>query len=302
MSDFIQHLAARVLAPTTALRPRLPGAYEPVRRLEEPAPDLRERIDAAAPVARSTESSTLAPDTPHPAEVTSHSGKLPHGPAPRLFPATAAAPLSSERTVESMVGIEARSEALVDAPLVPITDVRGGNPVEPLLEPAQHAAVIGANERAQPAQPHSSKATLELPTTALQRTTPMPASSARPAAASNHESSLRPSDVAPARERIRPSTPRTATLVHPAQPLLGPPLHGALTRGELDAGPALTAPRPLASRAESVSVEPTINISIGRVDIRASAPAPIPAGARRQARPQLALGDYLAQRGGKAGR
>ena len=75
-----------------------------------------------------------------------------------------------------------------------------------------------------------------------------------------------------------------------------------MKRGELDGGPTLTAPRLPALRTATASAEPTVNISIGRVEIRASAPAPAPAQARPQTRPQLALGDYLAQRGGKADR
>jgi hypothetical protein len=64
--------------------------------------------------------------------------------------------------------------------------------------------------------------------------------------------------------------------------------------------PGLAVPSPRAPFAESgtaPAAEPVIRVTIGRIEVRAAAPAPPPAPAARPASPQLSLEDYLRRRG-----
>lgn len=89
---------------------------------------------------------------------------------------------------------------------------------------------------------------------------------------------------------------------------------GTLSRGELQpatpnaravviAKPAdQTVQVPLETRAESSQTPPTIEVTIGRIEVRAvTPPAPPPSSRQRQAPPKMSLDDYLrAQSGGRS--
>jgi hypothetical protein len=69
---------------------------------------------------------------------------------------------------------------------------------------------------------------------------------------------------------------------------------------EESALPGLAVPSPRAPFAETgtaPAAEPVIRVTIGRIEVRAAAPAPPPAPAARPAGPRLSLEDYLRRRG-----
>ncbi|HEY4588516.1 MAG TPA: hypothetical protein VII86_04790, partial [Thermoanaerobaculia bacterium] len=77
----------------------------------------------------------------------------------------------------------------------------------------------------------------------------------------------------------RPLVPRAALRQEPPLPGVTPP-----------------SPRAEAGPAAAPASEPTIRVTIGRIEVRAAAPAPPPAPAPRPAAPRLTLEDYLRRR------
>src|SRR5262249_19030530 len=99
------------------------------------------------------------------------------------------------------------------------------------------------------------------------------------------------------REVVREMRVDRTVVAPPAAARAPRPAFGASARGLRGAGERRSALREsLASGA--TPPEPTISVSIGRVEVRASQ-APAPARARREAAPRLKLDDYLRRRSGR---
>jgi hypothetical protein len=268
MSDFLATLAARAAETVPTVRPRLPGRFEPSRREQTAAPG-----DAFEVVAEALAPATLPLPAPHLLPSSTPPGLLPQQPYPRgPFPSTEGTrrPAALEPTPVPV----SRHAEVEPSVVLPRTSVRTPPPV---AEPPIPVAVrSGAPDAARPE--------------------PAPRSPQR----SPLESEATPPQILPAPLTV----PAEQTSGRTSARSQTPPESGTDGATRERKAPAAAAPLvipqhiPPAREPPESEVAPTVQVTIGRIDVRAvltpSAPPPRPAPQQ----PRTTLEDYLRARGG----
>lgn len=288
MNGYLHHLVSRALDTAPVLKPRLPAWFEPV------AP--------RTPALQEIDQEQEAPDTPRPAP------ERQSPPRPRLaeapaFPAPPERPAAVQGLAESMATVP-------PAPAPPPTAAS----VRIEREVREHHEVFvqrRIEEKPSPPSPASE------PRRAVQREASGPALQAADARIRPRAESPIPAPpvsaflvpkepMAAAAQALNPVTASVAAPGPAPRPdNRPPPQPAALVPKSMPAG-ALPALRP-AAVPQAVQAPPprpveppVIEISIGRVEVRAvSAPAPAAAPRQRSAAPMLSLDDYLKQKDGR---
>ncbi len=279
MSDFLGRLAARALGQVPPLGPRLASRFEQ-------APALSEEAVESAPAEQAPEGRTLT--------------------SPALLSPMERREEEVVMDLDGQVGARTVLPAMVPPPIpalspVPATAVRAAVPAErapeqPALE-GRHLNSLGLQPQVSRPQDLLSpegatpgKAdrppSLGLTPQASQMP-PLQGGVLRIPTEEIDEISSTPSPAAPRGERIeateahRPLFPRSALREESALP-----------------GLAVLSPRAMSAETGTApAAEPVIRVTIGRIEVRAAAPAPPPAPAARPAVPRLSLEDYLRRRG-----
>ena len=266
MSDFLSRLADRVFAAQPAIRPRLPALFEPTSL---PVAPVDERVVSETPFGRSAlpASSAIADGEP------------------AVF----------SRTQESIGPLNARKLPRAEiAPHGDMPQLEGANPpqqpaqVPHQTEPQQPAQVPHQTEPQQPAQvPHQTEP--QQPAQILQQTEPQ------------LKPSLTPRVLPPAIPAA--ASPGPATEPAPrATPRILPPTTTAAPRRP-ETGPVSVEAKIIRHFAPSPAIEekspPVINVTIGRVEVRAihrPEPPRVPPVSPPSPQPRLSLDRYLEQR------
>ncbi|MET4726679.1 hypothetical protein ABIE09_000450 [Lysobacter enzymogenes] len=283
MNGFLRHIVRRAQGQAPVLERRRPSLYE---SRQEPAAEANEAIGTqAAATAVETrrafepESARTAPRAPVavsepvadkavPQNIDTPPPALPRAattPAPTSGPATLIESIQTLR--ETVVAVSANATAPNQTPQPPRRDTTPAATIDaPTIRPQRDATPSPTALRSPPSVATRASAADPRPAQA-QTPAPPPAAASAPARAPAPPPPL----PAPARLAARDAAP--AAVAHPA-------------RRNAPAAPAPVAPAP-------------VQVSIGRVEIRAGAPAATPAAApRRNGAPALGLDDYLRQRHG----
>ena len=300
MSDFLRHLIGRELGGDTGLRPRVPALFER-------GPLAADAIDGDAAVENSAVETSaierespaqplpwrrLRMDAPIPAAPASVRAQTPsQAPSPARASARPAETPSADESPPSATGRDGRSATQ-----------------RAIATPApQENAAMHASPRAEAQRPSATQAT---PTTAIApriETAPH-----TPPTAFVPLAPMPPAPVAAQRTRIAIAEADAAAPADPARAAKDPPSESPPT---LRPRPASTHPQqatmPLQSlaaartSAQSAPEETVIQVSIGRIEVRATPQTRTGAtaanGAKREAPRPTALEDYLRERQGRNG-
>lgn len=215
------------------------------------------------------------------------------GPVPRDTPAPRvesvvrpALPVSEADTSAPTPGLDPTERRVPEGRIAPVAPGETRAPaVEPVRPTAQRApafplppaavAQLAAREAATGAQ---SEVRPQAVTDAPSRRQEAVGTPER-TAPENAPAAPRPAPVRPAASRDRAASPAIRPQIRATPPLPDFPARGAV--GE----------------AKPQQVPPTIRVSIGRIELRSTPPAPVPAGPPRR-RPALSLEEYMQQRSG----
>jgi hypothetical protein len=275
VSDSLGRLILRAQGRLPTVEPLLPSRYADA---QAPAVDWLEQtvdVDASAPVQPDVAGRRAPPEL-------ARSFASRPSPQPRRLPA---APSTGGRIEEQMASARAAtgtSEPRVQARLSGRPSIPG-EPGSPLLDPAPGGL---------PDDPSFSPAVFVAAEV-------HPAAADRPGMSEPEPELLAPAVIVsepPARQPAAPLTPelipQRAFAASAAERLEPPGARGLPSR------PA----RPIRPAADTTqgSALPEVRISIGRVEVHAAAPRPLPARQSAVHRPTVSLADYLAKRGGKA--
>ena len=278
MSDFLSRLAERSTGTPPALRPRVPSTFEPW-----PAVDPGSEMPTpAAPPSAAQPARAGAPPPVATARPTRELRSASVAPSRTAWPPTPAdAPDGDDRPLEATTS---RTHSPAPAPLAPALSAAATGPgadAPPRTVPApasRHGAPDHSPEPAGPARQTRAAAASSRQARRQASAPPAPeraAPAAAPAPVAARAAAHAPRDedaVAPSREAASPSADRPAGVV-----------------GRRRSGPASTP-----GRAGEGTL--TVEVTIGRVEVRA-APAPPPHAARRPAPgPRVTLDEYLAER------
>ncbi|HEY2295929.1 MAG TPA: hypothetical protein VGM86_34950 [Thermoanaerobaculia bacterium] len=310
MSDFLGRLAARALGQVPPVRPRMPSRFEPVAGLAAetvageaaPPPASPPRLSRPSPrpgEERREEREALDARIGEPAVPASEARRAPDlaspGVAPlRGEPSLPNPSLPASPPPDGREGLKTASESVVvGAGLVPTLDPAGRGQAPPLQQPPAEVSLfsrqaggrLGEEGRGDEGQPAGSADA---------------AFFAIPAPPAPTHLGLKPQAIQ--QPPLRGGTtlpPEPADQGHSEAAL---PAHRPLIPRAALRQPPPAAPAPLASRAEAgpaaaSAPEPTIRVTIGRIEVRAAAPAPPQAPAPRPAAPRLTLEEYLRRRG-----
>ena len=315
MSDFLSRLVGRAMGRTPVVRPRLASLYEagpavsgaPESGFGEPrAPDDSPRLESTEETAADAPSPRRSRDEAPGADP--EASAVPRRPGDA--DAAVAGPSVSERPrhdAPSRVAVRASKPAATEPP----SDASRPSPTETPDPPE-----AGARSR-RPARP-----------TPAGRVTPQDVRESRPprpvreGAGPPAETADRPEALAvPSPTRRAPAegpTPRRPDAT-PAAPSVGNsdevadrrlrPAVTAVPEGRAERAPAIdgdfrrAADRPATPRAETrkratspPAREPTIQVTIGRIEVRAVTPPAQPAKPKKPTAPRLSLDDYLRRR------
>jgi len=305
MSGLLSRLIQRSLSPPSGVRPRLGSVFEPATPSPETMRDAA--IDTLA-TDRTNRTGTQRQRNAEP-DVARHSAKMPLiavaptdvGPRqPAIERASHPVPLPPPATRDPIADAEQPpgSETLTQAqPRRKHTPI--GNAAERRTTPEamprhfdatptaalRHADVSDSTTATQVRRvgPEKKPSALPQPSSAQARVEAAP----RPRDRATHPSVLEPRTDASA-----PETPRDHA--HDASPAPAP------TQAQAILKPRLPYPEPVAQSAQpsaSLPTEPTVHVTIGRVEIRAVAAAATPTRAAPP-KPALSLSDYLQRRDG----
>lgn len=327
MSDFLSNLVSRHLGAAPVIRPRLPSLFEPSMpfmgsfaettpradegRREAPVEPVQEKgkrepneaADNSMPVRRDEAKRLVNPQLPVPAAVPSRAPE-PTGEAVKRLPANAPAPTAHdvlrdsvvfERPVASATAHVPRVESEVQSPLPSPessskSTLKGRGPTDVAVPRTTERKVPPAVEVASSTLRKSIAANLDRP--AERRTEPKikaaerkaiePARTSVPVPQPFHEtteSRVRLPSAEPA--QARRLTPPAAAPIEPAAP----------TRFEFarHVPPARPTPPP----------EPTIHVTIGRIEVRAVSSQGTPKKERSES-PVMSLNEYLRSKRGSA--
>lgn len=291
---FLGQLARRLDPTEPVLQRRQPSRFEPVApwggeaafdtvaAAPQAPPATRPRADAptvpAPPTGRATAAAATAASA-HVATPMVHGADAPlrHLAAPilqadaRADPGRAAAPPAPEHR-RAAEAIGPRHEHLTRETHVVVERVVNEAGTPPARAAATPAAATPSPPATRPPPPPGAAAN-------------GPARATRPVPI---DDSIRAAAVAPARRAAD-----AAAVPHPAAPRPAPATVAAAA-----AGTARRAAAPSLAPAAAPAPLPPIEVTIGRVEIRAVAPAAAPARPVRAGGPRLSLDDYLRQRGG----
>lgn len=285
MNGFLRHIVRRAQGQAPVLQRRRPSLYE---SRQEPAAEAGEAIatqPAAAAVetrrAAEPEATRTAPRAPvavsepaadqaFPQNIATPPPALPRAtttPAPTPAPATLIESIQTLR--ETVVVAPANAATPNQAPQPPRRDTTPAAAIDaPTVRPLRDAIAPTAALRSPPSIATRASAAEPRPAQA-QAPAPPPAA----ASATTRASAPAPPPPLPAPARLAARDAAPAAVAHPA-------------RRNAPAAPAPAAPAP-------------VQVSIGRVEIRAGAAAATPAATpRRNGAPALGLDDYLRQRHG----
>jgi hypothetical protein len=299
MSEFLSNLVARTLATAPVLQPRQPSLFEPdgggwglgnrdwgvVAEVETAvsAPALPPASSAPArPVWPVTAAATPPPTTivqpqplpPHPRDAGSLAATQPERPPaarPEKKPAPTPSPLTlKERIIQqTVVEKKERLSPAAPSPAASLRPARAAAAPVPAVTPLLLA----------PSPP---------PSPTLERATDRPP--AAPPIRPMTPVTKRPSVAEPAARTVKPERPLTSELSPPPTirerilppAAMTPPQRGQATNGRYQ-------PEPPA---------PTIQVHIGRIEVRATPPPPQPAAKSRPQPATTSLEEYLRQRNG----
>jgi hypothetical protein len=309
MSDYLTNLVARSLAPSAGVLPRLPTAFEPSPETalpgeDEPPPlevvEIKEASHRSAAPDRAPEATTMTPrafppsagaDDPNPpasGTPVARSAAAPLRPSDEETPPPAAASELQRGPVAPSItaarAIEPRS-APVDSPaLAPaVKPARALSQDEVLQEsPAPAPSVAAPSPMRQPVAPRLEPSMQQAPTVPPE----VPAAAPPP---------VTPTHARPAAEQPEVVVPLRMSEARPA------PVKPVVARHE----PALESAEepPQVARAapavpEALKAGPTIQVTIGRVEVRAKLPPATPPDRPRRQPAVMSLEEYLRRRGG----
>jgi hypothetical protein len=266
-NDFADRLLGRTAAP--AVRPLLPSFFEPV---------AGSTAQWAAPMGAVTE--TAAPTT----SAGPSASRTPVQPDPDAPGVPSVTPVRASET-----------------PLLPANPTPIGSPL------AEVRTVHASRTLAAPDRESLPERTAELDSASV----PAPAQTAvptLPTLQTGHPVTTPGAETARPEAPIRPPDP--VHHAHPVRPAAADdqPLHPAhsaystvsATRRDQPVRPAAVPLPPASRRSSRMAAEPTVHISIGRVEVKATAEPAAPKRAEQPRRPVLSLDDYLRGRAGGA--
>jgi hypothetical protein len=314
MNDFLGQLVARAFTSPANIRPRIPSRFEALATRE--------------PAARAAEASARAPTQPTvPADAT-------HALPPSLREAIRPAEASAAAMLDPLPLTDVSPSAACAADGLAPAPVR--SPIRPAAVPAiepsnasEEPLMDGAQARGTSAQ-HAPKATRPLVTSALPAQTVQPAIKPgaggaateagvpRLGAADGGRGALPEGPPAAAGEFTAPEQwPSTARAPGPEHVAPQGPSEQAALREHEGARPSarprileihpVKAPLPVSGgmaagspgqRASLAPVPPIVQVTIGRVEVRALTPSPPPPRREVSRPPHLSLDEYLTQRNG----
>jgi len=288
MAGFLSHLVQRTLAASPAILPRLAGPYEGSR---EPAATRDGDGGAEAITALDLVRGRASPPLEPPAKPGEGSSRAPYAssspdfvanahyqPEEPTMPAYANSPTVPDQR-DVTLAPRADAAALVMPP-VRVPQVRTPFPGSDTSTARHPQTTAEAPEPVEPGHSPSQPISIRWPAE-VPRFEPMDRGNGHVAEDNASRSSNVPSiDPSPAIQTVRQ---KKGMLVEPPTPQASTPQH----KGG-DVQPRIS-PQPVAA--------PTIHVTIGRIELRASAPAATPAPSRPAAnRPALSLADYLERR------
>jgi hypothetical protein len=295
MSDFLADLVDRARDSATGLERRRPSRFEPPVDapgldvgLSRRRPDRRPNEDDGAADAGSVEVEAEAPAPPA------------VGAPRRTTPRPSASRPASDRRPESTSAAMPDVESPIEPAGGPRPDRRSTPAAAPpaprvTAPPAARSIATIVEEAAtrlpQPSARPTREAAVGRDVPPVARPEPALAipSTARPAVRTDRSSQARAPEETSARRDVSTTVRTTAVVVRPPMPTLSRP---AARRSE--------PPPPAIGRETPPAVAPTIQVTIGRIEVRAT-PAPAsPARGPRSTTPALSLEDYLRQRSGGA--
>lgn len=313
MSGFLAHLVQRTFSNAPDVRPRPASLFEPMSTARQlvvahdepgvppslPARAVEEPQHAAETTVRPVRRQSLD-DEPTPFEPGSIKGRLPtaqgvESAVEEGSPVAAAVPPSPTRPVakeivkddEAPPALQARPKAITRSmarPLTPLTPEASAFPGE---SPSAQAPVA-MPARPQPLSRSEAREPAASSERAVQESGPPVSSLSRTPERQRESSAAQQREFSPAQQHEPSAEQRRAASAEPRQAVLVPRLPPAQ--------PLARPPQPIAS-AETKAAEPTVHVTIGRVEIRAVA---APAAPKRPAppKPTLSLADYLDRREG----
>lgn len=298
MTGFLSHLVQRTLAKSPAMMPRLAGPYEGLR--QDAVPSVGEGGQDATATLRFVRGhvgpraeSSVAPVTGIPREAFAIGRPDQLGSAHRQPVATTMSAYTEDPAALDLRDVQLPSHPRHDTPapetaqpspaLAPAAASVWPPEVPPMQPPALRRAPPTATQvdaRAALDEGESPQH-LAIESFGVPRFEPMDRRSDPTAQDSASQSSVVPSvDPLPA---IQIDRPKRGMLIEPPAPRAAPPQH---VSGDAQ---LRTSPEPIGT--------PTIHVTIGRIELRAAAPAAAPTPSRPAAnRPALSLADYLEQR------
>lgn len=281
MTGYLQRLVLRASGETPTLKPRTPGLFEPPA---QPAPVAIFPDDGIAPDADIGFAQEPRPRPP----VTGDAGSG-HPGAPAVPPAAA---IRSAHAVDSNASVRPAVHVGPDAPPVPpAAAIRSAHAGDSSTSARPAARVEQPVVGVAPQQAAGMPAPASVAWPAMQATIRDPALHplADAAPAMHDRPAVAPQPAGPAPVPARTGLPRAPE--RPDAPTLAPgPL--ALAPSVLQAAHAAATPR-----AAAAVPPPVIEVTIGRVEVRANTPAQAPQPARARQQP-TSLDEYLARRDG----
>ena len=266
MSDYLGHLIARSVSPAVAVCPRLPSLFEPTPATREAKskPEFeQESFGEQPPVTQRSEElapMTLSTSTPRPSALREPEQTVSQFSRSRRI---------LERSQES-------EPAQSPAPIISQSTLQERSRISSSKEDVKPTAELGT-----PVQPRILSRAASTP----RRSEVIKSPRRDVIAFASHEVS--------AQEKTRPSQRSAAS-----KPVVVPELgeHKMVKRSGVDAiVPTIRSLPPIAPLSPAATAPPTINVTIGRVEVRA-----VPPPAQQRAKPKpasvLSLEDYLRQR------
>jgi hypothetical protein len=286
MSDYLGNLAAKSLAPAPALQPRLASRFEP---LASAAPELRE-----GPAFLEETVTEIAPPPPAPIPTETES----RSPSPPGRGGQGVRPRRAERSEEHHAHVPTAEKISEDSP-------------EPWRKSEPAHRRVPAPVEAEPERVQS----------VVAKRSVQPSEAPPPAPLSRGERGNLAAAAGVDRDRLQPLTviPAPPRQDAPVPSLLSPRERGPEGEGsrefrtekhqyrespvpQLQPRVTLAERQPFAPQREAPAPEPVIHITIGRIEVRATAAPKAPARERPAARPAVDLDEYLRQRSKGEGR
>jgi len=270
MSDFFSNLVARARAATPAIRPNLPSLFDSPR--EQPRPGNFNVVDIekeTPPIA----ARPSRPPGPQSVEMMASANEMQSSPDPASAPAT---PTEKRRAPEPELAAD-KPAPVIEAPPEPVASRTATHPSVQIFESS--VAVTGAPEGVETAPPGVNQAI------------------ALPHAVDPAKNFPGAPPPFPSITEITPEPTMRAQITDAIVEFPGPVIPRRIARAQFQSG----EPQKVLSASSDPGANdasPPIQVTIGRLEIRAVTP-PTPAPAERPAAaPRLSLDDYLRGRNG----